>query len=191
MLSKCEHAFCRTELASWTNQNRNRPECPECRQRYSPAEISEPTRIIRNMLDMLTLKCDQPGCTTEYKYDAKSKHNCNQTQTAQSTGNTTKKSSKNTPRNVQPLPVAQPGLVTVRHVAPIVPTGPTQAIGLARPRAPLGGSSGLNGRRAPVRYATTSPVNINNIRTVGNRGVYRRRFYRTYSHLYHIFGHII
>ena len=58
----CDHTFCAGCIATWVKANSR--SCPTCRQLFLIYDLTPASRIVRNMLDRLLVKCTRCGDMT-------------------------------------------------------------------------------------------------------------------------------
>src|SRR4051812_35796708 len=56
LCTPCDHTFCRQCITEWINKGNI--QCPICRRQLTSIEsLTQATRVVRNMLDCLSVKC--------------------------------------------------------------------------------------------------------------------------------------
>ena len=76
MIKTCEHCFCEQCIDEWIKiklQNNDELSCPECRITFTKAELGT-SRLLRNLLSSIELRCMYPECFVLVRYDDYEQH---------------------------------------------------------------------------------------------------------------------
>ena len=68
MLKTCEHMFCRECIKGWNKFCKTDLTCPDCRQPFVNCDISNPNRILLNLMGDIRLNCANQGCDVVINY---------------------------------------------------------------------------------------------------------------------------